>query len=204
MDKKNTSITILLPAGRLPLEIMAAVYTLASRYCLGMYLSTMQNLRLVDIPENVLAEVKKELVKVGADFKGPGKFPIPRVCIGKTYCKLGIIDTEALNRKILDAFAGRQKTKAKLKIAIAGCTICCSGIKNTDIGIMATREGFAIYAGGKGGSSPQNGKRIAIMADEQRVLEIITELINFHDLKTATKQRMYPLLNDPEFPFQEV
>lgn len=203
-NEKNMSITVLLPAGRLPLEIMATAHTLASRYCLGIYLSTMQNLRLVDIPENALEEVKKELVNVGAEFKGPGKFPIPRVCIGKGYCKLGIIDPEALSRKILDAFADRKKTKAKLKIAIAGCTLCCSGIKNTDIGIMATREGLAIFAGGKGGSSPKKGKRIAKMADEQRVIEILTELINFHDLKTVTKQRMYALLNDPQFPFQEV
>lgn len=200
----DRSLTILLPAGRLPLEIMVTAQTLASRYCLGIYLSTMQNLRLVDIPEAVVAEVREELIKVGAEFKGPDTFPIPRVCIGRNYCNMGIIDTEALSRKILEAFAERKKTKAKLKLAIAGCTLCCSGIKNADIGIMATREGLAIFVGGKGGSSPRVGKRIAQMADERRVIEILTELINFHDLKTTTKQRMYALLNDPEFPFQEV
>lgn len=202
---KNVSITILLPAGRMPLEIMATAHRLASRYSLGVYLSTMQNLRLVDVPKNVVTEVKEELAKLGAEFKGPGKFPIPRVCIGKDHCNLGLIDTEALSRKILDKFADREKTKAKFKIAVAGCTLCCSGVKTTDIGIMATRDGYEIFAGGKGGPFPKSGMRIGKkIADVQRVLEVIGELVNFHDLKTETKQRMHKLLGDPEFPFKEV
>ena len=203
-NSKKPSITILLPAGRLPLEIMATAQRLASQYSLGIYLTTMQNLRLVDIPEKVLGRVKEELATVGAEFKGPGKFPIPRVCIGQGHCNLGLIDTEALSRHILTTFAGRETTKAKLKIAVAGCTLCCSGVKTTDIGVMATREGYEIFVGGKGGPFPKIGIRIEKMADEQRVLEIIAELINFHELKTETKQRMYKLLGDPEFPFKEV
>ncbi len=201
---KNVCITILLPAGRMPLEIMATAHRLASQHSLGVYLSTMQNLRLVNVPENVVEELKEELAKLGAEFKGPNKFPIPRVCIGKDHCNLGLIDTEALSRKILDKFADRQKTKAKFKIAVAGCTLCCSGVKTTDIGIMATRDGYEIFAGGKGGPFPKIGMRIGKIADEQRVLDLIGELVNFHDLKTETKQRMYRLLGDPEFPFKEV
>lgn len=205
MDKvKKVSITVLLVAGRIPLEIIETSYRLASRYSLGVYISTMQNLRLIDVPENAVEEVKEELAKVGAEFKGPGKFPIPRVCIGKEHCNLGLIDTEALSRKILNKFAGREKTKAKFKIAVASCTLCCSGVKTTDIGIMATREGYEIFVGGKGGAFPKNGIGIEKMADEQRVLEVISDLVNFHDLKTETKQRMYKLLNEQEFPFKEV
>ena len=161
-------------------------------------------MRLVDVPENVAEDVKKELAKLGAEFKGPGKFPVPRVCVGKGHCNLGLIDTESLSRKILDKFAGREKTKAKFKIAIAGCTLCCSGVKNSDIGIMATREGFEVFAGGKGGPFPKIGVRIERMADEQRVLEVVAELVTFHDQKTETKQRIHKLLGDPEFPFKEI
>ncbi len=203
MDQvKNVSITILLPAGRLPLEIMETAHRLASKYSFGIYLSLMQNLRLVDVPENVAEDVKKELAKLGSEFKGPGKFPVPRVCVGKGHCNLGLIDTEDLSQKILEKFAGREQTKAKFKIAVAGCTLCCSGVKNSDIGIMATRKGYEIFVGGKGGPFPKSGVRIERMADEQRVLEVVAELVNFHDLKTEKKQRMYKLLSDQEFPFK--
>jgi len=126
------------------------------------------------------------------------------VCIGKGHCNLGLIDTESLSQKILDKFAVREKTKAKFKIAIAGCTLCRSGVKNSDIGIMATREGFEIFAGGKGGPFPKIGMRIERMADEQRLMDVITELVSFHELKTETKQRMHKLLDHPDFPFKAI
>ncbi len=201
---EKVSITVLLPAGRLPLDIMATAHQLASEYSFDIYLSNAQNLRLMGVPGNVADAVKAKLAALGADFKGPGKFPIPKICIGKDHCNLGIIDTEELSRKILEAFSGREKTKAKFKINVAGCTMCCSGVKTTDIGIMATRDGYDVFAGGKGGPFPKLGKRIAQNADEQRVMEIISELVEFHDKKTEKKQRMFKLLADPEFPFTEL
>jgi dissimilatory sulfite reductase (desulfoviridin) alpha/beta subunit len=205
MDKlKKVSITILLPAGRLPLEIMESAHRLASQYSFGIYLSTMQNLRLINVPENATDEIKAKLAALGAQFKGPGKFPIPRVCIGKDHCNLGLVDTESLSDMILARFSGREKTKAKFKIAIAGCTMCCSGVKTTDIGIMATRDGYELFVGGKGGPFPKVGRRIEKNVNEDRLLEMIGQLVNFHDIKTETKQRMQKLLADPDFPFQEV
>ena len=202
--EKKISITVLVPAGRLPLEIMAAAHRLAEKYSLEVYLSTLQNLRLTSVPESVAEEIKSVLAPLGAEFKGPGKFPLPRVCVGKNHCNLGIIETEALSQKILKKFADRAKTKAKFKIAIAGCTMCCSGVKTTDIGIMATRNGYELFTGGKGGPFPKIGRRIEKKASEERVLEIISMLVEFHDKKTEKKQRIYKLLADPDFPFAEV
>ncbi|MBW1791785.1 MAG: nitrite reductase, partial [Deltaproteobacteria bacterium] len=50
---------------------MAKAHDMAEKYGLGIYLSTVQNLRLLDVPEERVNEVKKELAAVGADFKGP-------------------------------------------------------------------------------------------------------------------------------------
>lgn len=203
-EEKKVNITVLLPAGRLPLDIMEEAHRLGEKFSLRIYLTNVQNLRLTDVPESVAQEVKDTLAACGAEFKGPGKFPIPKVCVGMENCNLGIIDTEALSKKILDKFAGREKTKAKFKIAVAGCTMCCSGTKTTDIGIIATRDGFELFVGGKGGPFPKIGRRVERKATEERVIEIVETLVEFHDRKTEKKQRMYKLLNDPEFPFQEI
>ena len=64
------------------------------------------------------------------------------------HCNLGIIDTELFSKTILDRFASRQHTKAKFKIDVAACTMCCSGVKTSDIGIMNTREGYEVFAAG--------------------------------------------------------
>lgn len=201
---KSVNITVLLVAGRLPLDIMAEANRLAEEHGFSIYFSTAQNLRLIDVPEMAADDVKSALAALGADFKGPGKFPIPRVCIGEGHCKLGVMDPEELSRTILRRFAGREKTKAKFKIAISACTMCCSAARTTDIGIMATRDGYDLYAGGKGGPYPKVGRRIAARVGEDELIAAIEELVEFHDLKTAKKQRIYKLLADPEFPFPEV
>jgi len=200
----GVSITVLLPAGRLPLDIMQKAHDLAELHHFGIYLSLTQNMRLINVPESAVDQVKKELASLGANFKGPGKFPIPRICVGKPHCNLGLVDTEQLSSKILDRFRSREKTKGKLKIAIAGCTIGCVWSKLTDISIMATRSGFNVYVGGKGGPMPQIARRIKVKATENEVLDVIETLIEFHDRKTKTKQRMVKLLEDPEFPFPAV
>ncbi len=203
-DEKNISITVLVAAGRLPLEIMAAAHRLAVQHGFGIYLSTAQNLRLNDVPESVAGEVKNTLAALGAEFKAPGKLLMPRVCVGQGYCKLGVVDIQALNRKILDVFADRKTFKAKVKLAISGCTMCCSNTKLSDIGIMATRNGYDVFVGGKGGPFPKVGRRIEKSVSEERVLEVVSDLIDFHDKKTANKQRMHKLISDPEFPYAEV
>ncbi|MEW6519271.1 MAG: nitrite reductase [Thermodesulfobacteriota bacterium] len=197
------NITIMLPAGRLPLDVMRKAYELAGRYSLGVYLSTAQNLRLINVAEQDAEVIRAELAPLGVQFKGPGKFPLPRVCVGAPHCNLGLIDTEKLSAAILARFKDKAVTKPKLKIAVSACPLACSGVLTTDIGVLATRAGFDIYAGGKGGPYPRAGRRIVRKAAEAEVLEVIDRLISFHDAHTSRKQRMYKLLDHPEFPYPE-
>lgn len=203
-DEKKISVTVLLPAGRLPLDIMAAAQALAHKYDLGIYCSLAQNLRLMNVPESAVDDIKQTLALLGADFKGPGKFPLPRVCVGKPHCNLGLVDIEELNNKILERFVGRANTKPKFKIAIAACPLCCSGVMTTDIGVHASKNGYEIYAGGKSGPNLKKGRRIMRGASAEDVVDVIETLVEFHDRKTGKKQRMFKLLDDPEFPYAEV
>ena len=200
----GVSITVLLPAGRLPLDIMKKTQELATQHGFGIYCSLTQNIRLINVPEEAVEGIKNELASLGAKFKDPTLFPLPRICIGKPHCSFGLVDTEKLSNTILERFADKEKTKAKFRIAIAGCTVGCPWTKNTDISIMASRNGYTVYAGGKGGLVPRTGIRIKTKATEDEVLDIVQTLVDFHDLKTKHKQRMYKLLSDPEFPFSEV
>lgn len=197
------NITVLLPAGRLPLDIMGKAHELAEQYKLGVYLSTVQNLRLINVPDESADAIKGELAALGAQFKGPGKFPLPRVCVGMPHCNLGIIDTEKLSEAILARFKDKAVTKPKFKIAVSGCNLSCSGVLTTDIGVMATRAGFEVYVGGKGGPYPKVGRRILRKATEDEVLEAIEKLVNFHDAHTVKKQRMFKLIDHPDFPYPE-
>ena len=200
---EKTNLTVMLTAGRLPLKILDKVQELMHEYNLEFYFSTSQNLRLLNIDQNDVETVKAELLAAGAELRKKGRFPIPRICVGKPHCKLGLCDTKAISEKILAHFQGRE-VKAKLKIAVSACPANCANAVATDIGIFATRGGLHIYAGGKGGPRPKAGRRIARNVDEEAIIPIIEKLVDFHTAKTNKKQRMAKLLADPEFPFPEV
>lgn len=203
-QSETQSVTVILPAGRLPLDLMQKAQELASEHNLGIYLSTMQNLRILNVPKDKLDEIKKPLAALGATFKKPGTFPIPRICVGKPHCNLGVIDSFALSDSILDHFKERTTLKPKIKIGLSACILCCSGAKLSDIGVVATRNGLDVYAGGKGGPAPKTGIRIAQNLDETELMKTITTLLDYHEKKTGKKQRLYKLLKEPDFPFSEL
>lgn len=202
--KMKKSLTVLIPEGLVPAAILSAVAGLVEKYGLQIYLSTAQNLRLLDVQDEDEADVRAALLKAGAVFKGPGKFPLAKVCVGEGYCNLAIVDTFALSRKIRATFGARTNVKPKCKIAISGCPASCANSLGVDIGIKATRNGYEVFVGGKGGGFPRVGRRIAKGIDESQVLEMIGKLVDFHDQNTTKKSRMSKLIDAPGFPYPQV
>lgn len=196
-------LTVVLTAGRIPTRLLTEVHDVVRQYGLRLYLTTTQNLRLLGVREEDLSEIQERLAIKGALIKTMSMFPVPRVCVGKEGCKLGLIDTLDISNKIVNRFS-RKIVKPKFKIAIAACPASCSNAFITDIGIIATRAGYDIYVGGKGGTRPAFGRRVIRKADDLTVLEVIEKLVAFHQEKTGEKQRFHKLLDDPEFPFPEV
>ncbi len=205
MKNENTaSLTVLLPSGLVSPDFFQVVDQVVQKYNLTVYLSTSQNIRFLEVKEGDREAIMAELAAAGAKFKGMVKFPLPRVCVSTPHCKLGKADTFALSDKILARFADLAEIKPKLKIAISGCPIACAGSLTTDIGVVATRGGYYIYIGGKLGALPKVGRRIARRLDEEQVLEIIEKLIAYHYKNTKTKQRMYKLMDNQDFPYPEI
>jgi len=194
-------VTVLLAGGLVTPELIAAINGVAAKYNLTLYLTTVQNLRLLGATEENLDAIKKELLGLGLKLKGPGKFPMAKVCVGMPYCNLGVADTFSLAEKITDRFGDRIEVKPKYKIAVSGCPACCGGSMLADIGVVATRKGFELYVGGKGGPLPKVGKRVARELSEDEVVEAIGRLADFHAANTPTKLRMFKLLDKEGFPF---
>ncbi len=197
---KNMVITVILPSGRLSLEIMRAALELAEQYGLGVYFSTAQNMRLTEVrPENVDA-IQAPLAALGARFKIPGMFQKPRICNGSKYCKMGLIDTQSLSDRLLELY-WHVPTKPKLKIAIAGCKFNCSNPKLADIGIFATPKGLDVYVGGRGGGNPLVASCIATAVSEDEVVEMVGTLLHYHNSTGKKKQRMFTLMDRDDFPY---
>ncbi|MEW6429776.1 MAG: nitrite reductase [Thermodesulfobacteriota bacterium] len=198
----SRSLTVVLSGGVLPLPLLKEVEEITTAFKgVGVYLTTIQNLRLTGIAEADLAEVRARLAKAGADLKGPGRYPKPKVCTGAVSCNLGLVDTLALCDRIWSLFKDRTGFKPKLKVAIAACPASCSNATLADIGAVATRQGFDLYVGGKGGTRPQVGRRVLRGIDEDALVAAIVRLIEYHQEKTGQKQRMRKLIDEADFPF---
>ncbi|WP_456385672.1 nitrite reductase [Desulfolithobacter sp.] len=203
-QEKTESLTILCEAGLVSPEFLQAVNDVVQKYQLTLYLSTAQNLRLLEVKEKDRQAIMEELAgRVGARFKGQVKYPLAKVCVSTPHCKFGRIDTFGLEKKISSLLSDLAPVKPKLKIAISGCNMACSAAMTTDIGIVGTPKGMDVYVGGKLGSFPQVGRRVVRGAGEDKVLEMIRELVLYHDGKTKTKQRMFKLLKEPDFPYPD-
>lgn len=197
---KDKHATVAVTGGLISPETMTEVLAVAKKYGLTLYLTTSQNLRLLGATEENLASVKGDLSSLGLSVKGPGKFPKPKVCVGMPYCNLGLADTFSLAERIMSAYGNRTEVKPKFKIAISGCPASCGGSKLADIGIIATRNGFELYAGGKGGPMPKTAVRLAKGLNEDEVVEAVGKLADFHDLNTPKKLRMFKLMDMEGFP----
>ncbi len=200
-EEKTGSLTILRTAGLVEPGFFQAVAEVVRRYNLTVYLSTAQNIRLLEVRESDRDAIMQELAAQGARFKGTVKFPLARVCVSRPHCKLGKFDTFALARRISEHFEGWEKIKPKIKIAISGCTAACSGPLTTDIGIVGTPVGLDVYAGGKLGALPKVGRRILRRADQDRVIAVIEELVTYHYNQPGKKLRMFKLINNEDFPY---
>ncbi len=83
MDTKETTslcITIALPAGRLTPAHLAAVNAVAQQYELTVYLTTMQNLRLLGVAAEKIDETKTAETADGLAVQTPER------CIGGASC----------------------------------------------------------------------------------------------------------------------
>ncbi len=197
---ETTNITVLLPAGRLPLNVMDRALELARKHHLSVYLTNEQNLRLLDVPADQAEMIKDEIASLGMNLKAPGRFPLPRVCVGNGNCRLARIDPAELSSRIYQRFSGKE-IKPKLKAAVSACIFSCSLATIKDIGVVATKRGYDLYVGGKGGVHPRAGRRILKNVDEEELLRAIEEVVAFHQARTSKKQRMAKVIDDPDFPY---
>lgn len=199
--EKSKHVTVLLSGGLITPDMMTAINLIATKYNLTFYITTAQNLRLLGATEDDIDAVRKELLDLGLNLKAPGKFPIPKVCVGQPFCNLGLTDTFSLSDEIIARYGNRKEVKPKYKISISGCPASCGGSKLADIGIIATRGGYELYVGGKGGPLPRAGQRVAKGLSEEEVIDAVGKLADFHAAKTPRKTRMFKLMKEQGFPF---
>ncbi|WP_298667335.1 4Fe-4S dicluster domain-containing protein [uncultured Methanofollis sp.] len=142
-EKGFVSIRVRAPAGVLTAEQMEAVAAVSTRFGRGDVALT---LRLnAEVPwvrrEDVPAAVEI-LESAGLAVGSTGATVRAVVACKGTFCRHGIVDTQALARAI-EARDGGRALPRKLKVGIAGCPNNCARVQFNDIGLMG--EAYPVF-----------------------------------------------------------
>ena len=117
-----------------------------------------------------------------------------KACAGGYICDNNLQDSFSLGLKLDKKFSGKQ-VPFKLIIAVSGCSRCCSEPLVRDIGIVASRSGYAVHVGGAAGAKPRIAQQISNDLNEEQVIAIVERIVRLYQEKGKALERLGLLIN---------
>lgn len=100
-------------------------------------------------------------------------------CPGKEWCKFGTADSMALGKK-LEELSMKIPFRAKVKVGVSGCRMCCTEPFVRDLGIFASKKGWSVVFGGNGGNNARIGDIVAEGLNDEEVLEVAKKCLTVY------------------------
>lgn len=142
-EKGFVSIRARAPAGVLSAEQMEAVATAARKFGRGDVALTLRlNAEIPWVRRDDAPTVVEMLEGAGLSVGSTGATVRSVVACKGTFCRHGLLDTQALARAVEERVGGRTLPR-KLKIGIAGCPNNCAKVRFNDIGLMG--EAYPVF-----------------------------------------------------------
>ena len=177
------------PRGRWTCDQMIAVADLAERFGEPgrgqIRLSQKQNLLLVNIPEANVAELSRELEKIGL----PPEAPLWRSnlvsCTGMEFCNLAVVETKGRALEVLKHLEQEvPELDSAIMVSVSGCPNSCAQVHIADIGLTGTKaiwngqkvDAFDLMLGGCLGAEKAWAKTIVAKIPAELVKKVIVQL----------------------------
>lgn len=137
-----------------------------------------KRIRLLEPTQEAVTALTTELQTLSTHESNNGITYI-QACPGLGFCKYGIRDAQ-LMQEAIESTEFSFTVHAKVKIGIAGCSMCCTEPLVRDIGLLADQKGWRLFFGGNAGSRPRIGDLIAENLSEHDVLELIVQCLTVY------------------------
>nr|WP_286184162.1 NAD(P)/FAD-dependent oxidoreductase [Clostridium sp. CCUG 7971] len=188
-DKETYAIAPHVPAGLISSDQLRKLADVADKYNVGaIKITAAQRIALVGLKEEDIDNAWDDLgMKPGAAI-GLCVRSI-KTCPGTTFCKRGFRDSVSIGLKLDDRYHGMNLPN-KLKIGVSGCPNSCSDNHTRDIGLMGMPKGWAVFVGGKGGNVPRLGDKLAINIPDDKVLDVVDEIVQIYSSNATGKERL--------------
>jgi NAD(P)H-nitrite reductase large subunit len=188
-DKKTYAIAPHVPAGIISSEQLRKLADVADKYnAQAIKITAAQRIALVGLEEKDIDSAWQDLgMKPGAAI-GLCVRSI-KTCPGTTFCKRGFRNSVDIGLKLDNRYHGMDLPN-KLKMGVSGCPNSCADNHTRDIGLMGTPKGWTVFVGGKGGTVPRIGDRLAMGISDDKVLDLVDDVVNFYASNATGKERL--------------
>lgn len=188
-DKETYAIAPHIPAGLITSDQLRKLADVADKYKVSaIKITAAQRIALVGLKEKDIDSAWSDLGMSPGAAIGLCVRSI-KTCPGTTFCKRGFRDSVSLGLKLDDRYHGMNLPN-KLKIGVSGCANSCSDNHTRDIGLMGMPKGWAVFVGGKGGTKPRLGDRLAINIPDDKVLDLVDDIVKVYASNADGKERL--------------
>ena len=175
--------------GRWTAEQMIAVADLAERYAAGgkaqIRLSQKQNVLLLNIPQENLADLKRALTDAGLPPHAPLWRESLISCTGTQFCNLAVVETKQRAYDVLKYLEAEVELDTPIMVAFSGCPNSCSQYQIADIGLTGTKaifngekvDAYDVMVGGCLGEDPEFTQQVAAKCPAAVVQKVIAQLV---------------------------
>ncbi len=141
-------------------------------------ITSAQRLALLGMDQNEMENLQDELKSY---IRTPPENGVTYVqsCPGKEWCKFGKADSMTLGKKLED-ISMKVPFKAKVKVGVSGCRMCCTEPFVRDLGIFASNKGWSLVFGGNGGNNARIADLIADGLNDEEVLELAKKCLKVY------------------------
>ncbi|CAH2212609.1 nitrite/sulfite reductase domain-containing protein [Tepidibacter aestuarii] len=176
--KRTFAITPHIPGGFVTADTMIKIADTAKKYNGILKITSGQRIMITNLKEEDLSNIWKDLDMEPA-VKNQYSIKNVEMCPAG-FCKRSKENTIRIGMKISKNFHGKAMPN-RTKIGVAGCRNACTSVYAKDVGVIATKEGFIITAGGSAGFHQRMSDIITENLSEEdayRLVEIILDYYN--------------------------
>ena len=173
--------------GRLTAAQLHQLASLSETYGDGQLRTTiMQNILLVNIPNDMAQGLAKEIVGIGLEVEPSVFYRGAIACTGTEFCKLAIAETKGFARWLVEEMEWRlPEFDQQLKLHVTGCTNSCGQSWIADIGLEGKKmkkdgvmvDAFYFCVGGAVGGHANIARQIGFRAAAEDCPEAIERLL---------------------------
>ncbi len=192
-DKQSFAIVPHIPGGLVTPEILRKFADVAEKYgAAAMKLTSGQRLAMVGFK-------KEDIDNIWADLGMKPGYAVGnyvrnvKICPGNLFCKRGEQNSVGLGLALDEEFHGMD-LPSKLKIALSGCVNNCAEAPVRDIGLVGTKTGWTLMAGGNVGRKPRLAQTVITGIDDEQAKIAVRAIIDFYKANGQLNERLGEML----------